>query len=287
MRSATTTATIDSLRTIFARFGLPDQIVSDNGPQFTSTEYMSFMKQNGIRAIHSAPYHPATNGLAERFVQSFKLAMKSAKATESTINKCLDQFLLAYRNAPHSTTHASPASMMFGRPLATRLDLVKPTSDRRVFDNQQTQVEYRAQRCRDIDFEPGNDVLVRDYRPNGPKWQPATIDSRTGPVSYTVEVPGVGPSGSTWRRHTDQMIPTVKPTSDDAPNMLVPPATMCDDTGTHETGHTVAQESNNIPAKPPDLKAPTPMSVPSNRLYTPVRTSARNKIKTERLIEHI
>ena len=56
---------IELLRTVFARNGLPEQIVSDNGPQFTSSKFENFMKENGITHFRSAPYHPATNGLAE------------------------------------------------------------------------------------------------------------------------------------------------------------------------------------------------------------------------------
>ena len=87
-----------ALRFIFATFGLPQQIVSDNSAQFTSIEFNSFVTSNFIRHIRSAPFHPATNGLAERFVQSFKAAMKSAKASKNTVDKHLASFLIAYRN---------------------------------------------------------------------------------------------------------------------------------------------------------------------------------------------
>ena len=80
--STTSSTTIDILRTIFARFGLPNQIVSDNGPQFVSEEFNRFVTNNGIKHITSSPYKPSTNGLAERLFQSFKHAMK-ASASES------------------------------------------------------------------------------------------------------------------------------------------------------------------------------------------------------------
>ena len=77
MSSTTVAKTIKILRNIFASYGLPEQIVTDNGPQFTATDFAKFMKANGIRHIRSAPYHPASNGLAERLIQSFKQAVKA------------------------------------------------------------------------------------------------------------------------------------------------------------------------------------------------------------------
>ena len=67
MKSTTTSRTIEKLRTIFCRHGIPTQLVSDNGPPFKSEEFNHFMKSNGIKHIRSARYHPATNDLAERF----------------------------------------------------------------------------------------------------------------------------------------------------------------------------------------------------------------------------
>jgi len=77
MMSTTSQKTIARLRTIFARNGLPDQICTDNGPQFTSAEFIAFLKGNGVKHFSTAPYHPATNGLAEWFVQTLKRAIKA------------------------------------------------------------------------------------------------------------------------------------------------------------------------------------------------------------------
>jgi transposase InsO family protein len=55
-------------------------IVSDNGSKFSSDEFATFMKCNGIKHFKSAPYHPATNGLAERFIQTFKNTLEFNKA---------------------------------------------------------------------------------------------------------------------------------------------------------------------------------------------------------------
>ncbi|KAK9395533.1 putative protein K02A2.6-like [Crotalus adamanteus] len=74
--STTTAKTIQVLRGIFATHGLPDVIVSDNGPQFTSSEFQAFLQANLIRHATSAPFHPSTNGMAERMVRIAKDALK-------------------------------------------------------------------------------------------------------------------------------------------------------------------------------------------------------------------
>ena len=52
--------------------------MTDNGPQFTAEEFDIFTKRNGIKHVKSAPYHPASNGLAERFIQSLKQSLKAS-----------------------------------------------------------------------------------------------------------------------------------------------------------------------------------------------------------------
>ena len=63
--STTTVKTIAVLRHLFSAYGLPEQIVTDNGPQFISEEFRTFLRRNGVKHIRSAPYHPASNGAVE------------------------------------------------------------------------------------------------------------------------------------------------------------------------------------------------------------------------------
>ena len=67
-KSTTDVKTVEILKTIFASNSLSEQLVSDNGPQFVSEEVKECVRQKGIQHPPSSPYHPANNGLAERFV---------------------------------------------------------------------------------------------------------------------------------------------------------------------------------------------------------------------------
>ena len=60
MPSTTSSKTIEVPRNLFSRYGIPQQIVSDNGTQFTSFEFATFMHNSGIKHIRTAPYHPAS-----------------------------------------------------------------------------------------------------------------------------------------------------------------------------------------------------------------------------------
>lgn len=125
MDSTTTSKTIQVLRGLFSHYGVPNIIVSDNGPQFCAEEFSLFLKANGVQHILSAPYHPSSNGQAERFVQTLKQALKASRGS-APIQQRLDGFLLIYRNTPHATTKEPPAMLFLNRKLRTRLDLLKP-----------------------------------------------------------------------------------------------------------------------------------------------------------------
>ena len=69
---ATALQTIEAMRRSFSSLGIPQRLVTDNGPQFVAGEFQAFMKANGIKHQRTPPYHPSSNGQAERLVQEFK-----------------------------------------------------------------------------------------------------------------------------------------------------------------------------------------------------------------------
>ena len=102
MTHTTTAKTIAALKHLFAMHGIPEQIVSDNGPQFTSSDFEEFTRRNGIKHSQSSPYHPSSNGEAERFVRTFKEGMKAARNDGLTLAHWLENFLPLI---PYHSTH--------------------------------------------------------------------------------------------------------------------------------------------------------------------------------------
>ena len=109
--STTSSKTIQVLRQLFAAYGLPQQLVTDNGPQFTSDEFSTFLKRNGIKHSRCTPYHPASNGEAERFVRTFKESMKAGSQGSISLAHRVQSFLLTYRSTPHATTGRAPCEL--------------------------------------------------------------------------------------------------------------------------------------------------------------------------------
>ena len=201
MKSTTAGETIEVLRKTFASHGLPVQLVSDNGPQFISEDFAQFMKGNGIQHIRSAPYHPATNGLAERFIQSVKQALKITVADGRSLSHRLSNFLLLYRSTPHATTGEPPSSLFLQRKLRTRLDLLMPSFENVVLKKQSLQKQAHDSSAKNRELFVGQHIMVRNLRPCA-DWIKGVIIERLGPLSYLVETKE---HHQFWKRHAEQL----------------------------------------------------------------------------------
>ncbi len=153
-----------------------------------------------MKHIHSAPYHPSSNGLAERFVRTFKRSMKAGEHPGLSFDQQLMSFLLAYRTTPHATTKVTPASLFLMRHIRTRLDLLVPNTEESVTAQQAQQKLHHDNHCRRREFAVGQRVLARNQR-SGPTWIPGTIVKQQGPLSYQVQVA----ENRVWRRHVDHL----------------------------------------------------------------------------------
>ena len=182
---ATSQVVIELSRTLFAQFGIPEVVVTDNDPCFVSKEFETFMVTNGVKHITSAPYYPSTNGLAERAVQTVKKGLKRNK--NGSLSSRLAKLLISYRAAPQSTTGESPYQLLFGRQIRTRLDLIKPCRDRHVEQQQQHQKTSHDRSAKEKVFHKGERVYVRNFG-TGTRWLSAVIEEVSGPVSYVVRL---------------------------------------------------------------------------------------------------
>ncbi|XP_037571125.1 uncharacterized protein K02A2.6-like [Dermacentor silvarum] len=109
---------VQFLSNLFARHGIPDVLRSDNGPQYSSLEFLQFMSSWGVRHATSSPHYAQSNGEAERAVQTAKnIIRKSTNVAEG---------LLAHRATPGPEGY-SPAELLMGRKLKTNVPTLPGT----------------------------------------------------------------------------------------------------------------------------------------------------------------
>ena len=218
MKETTAPKTIQELLKLFATYGLPLHVVTDNGPQFTSTDFATFLKSNWIKHIKCSPYHPSSNGAAERQVQTFKRSLKASVQKGRPLQQALCKFLLSYRNTPHATTNESPSMLFMKRPLRTRLDLLRPNTQAMVEDKQAQQKKDHDVHTKQRYFQIGSSVLAKNFT-SSPTWLSGTVLACLSPLTYSIQLD----DGRIWKRHIDHMLKDgenrkhdeVAPTADD------------------------------------------------------------------------
>lgn len=189
VEAARAQTTVECLRSMFATHGLPEQVVSDNGSVFTSQDFKDFMDLNGIDHIRVSPYHPSSNGLAERAVQIVKSGL--AKTKGSTLACRLAKVLFAYSITlpPQSTTGVPPSTLLMGRSLSSRLDRLRPNTGRRVQQKQVLQKQsHDGSRPWVREFQVEQKVYCQNFG-RGANWLAGTVTAKTGPLSYRIGLP--------------------------------------------------------------------------------------------------
>lgn len=196
----TSSAVIAVLKAIFARHGIPEVLVSDNGRQFVSDEFKLFAKNWNFQHRTSSPYFPTSNGEAERAVQTAKRILDQDDPFEA---------LLSYRATPVGPTGISPAEIAMGRMLRTTLPTLQSNLDPRPYNKEAVrQKDTKAKEAYKKNFDrhhgvaplpelqPGDSVLQKlDHEPH---WSnPVRVISQTAPRSYLVETP----DGAQYRRN--------------------------------------------------------------------------------------
>nr|XP_050031102.1 uncharacterized protein K02A2.6-like [Dermacentor andersoni] len=195
MSSTSAQKTLEKLRGAFAAYGLPEVLVSDNGPQFTSEEFAEFMSTNGVKHVRIPPYHAASNGAAERTVQTVKRALlkqvleREASGKQQTVQENIDSFLMAYRNTPSSVTSKSPAELFLRRQPRIKLSLLQPDFAKSMRDKQEKLKEQRDLfRGQERSFVVGDRVLVKTVRGERVSWEEGVVIQIVSAVTYMVKV---------------------------------------------------------------------------------------------------
>ena len=116
LRSTTSAQVINHMKSLFARWGIPEEVRSNVGPQFTSAEFADFARHYGFLHTLSDSYCPQGNGAAERGVQTAKRIMAQPYPYLA---------LLTYRSTPLDVTGCTPSQLIMGRQLRSRLPTTK------------------------------------------------------------------------------------------------------------------------------------------------------------------
>jgi hypothetical protein len=159
--SPTTAAVITFLSGLFDRFGLVEEIVTDNGVQFTSAEFADFVNRHGIVHNRTALYNPQANAEVERFNRSLKEGIRAAMLEGKSFSTGIRQTLAAYRMMPHSSTGVAPSSLMLAFKVRTPLSLLQPFQPSSLTNTHQHQSQTLAKR---VQFQQDKYAAVHDRR---------------------------------------------------------------------------------------------------------------------------
>ena len=183
---------VEITKTMFSELGLPDKVISDNGPHFASEQYKNFMKNWGILHVTSSPRYPRSNGFVERQIQTVKNVMKKAKRS----NQDIQLALLCLRSTPIDHKLPSPAELLHGRKVRTTIPSKMANNRRdkeeihdRLLHRQQVMKEIHDRNAKDLPPLCQGQKVTYQQQPDGP-WIPATvIQADSQPRSYIISSP--------------------------------------------------------------------------------------------------
>ena len=206
---------IASMKSVFARHGIPDEVVADNVP-FSSKECLLFAKEWGFKISTSSPRYPQSNGMSERAIQTIKNLLR--KADEDGHDHYVA--LLEYRNTPITGMQQSPAQLLMSRMLKSKLPTTMALLQPEVQEHVRERLEQRAKTQKEY-FDRNAKPLqpVKMYQSarirQGKVWEPAVITGmHKAPRSFLVTTP----QGGVYRRNRRHLLPTSEP----PPNIVGP-----------------------------------------------------------------
>ena len=256
LSTSTSNDVITHLKSIFARHGIPQTVMSDNGPQYAAAAFVKFAQEYGFAHITSSPRYPQSNGAAERAVRTVK----------SLLDKNGDPYaaLLAYRSTPLENGY-SPAELLMGRKLRTTVpvaltQLVPHLPNFSKLKEKEKQLRERQRKNfnhhhRAVDLKPlqaGDNVWIPDTSSEG------TVVTETNPRSYVVQTPD-----GIYRRNRRHLLLLPQPVTNDTntggntqvnPTESAPSTDTKDvpDTAEIDADHSVVRTRSGRISKPPD-----------------------------------
>ena len=207
LTSMTSSRVIALLKKQFARFGVPNVIMSDGGPQFVSQEFQDFAKKWGITHVTSSPMHQQANGKAESAVKVMKTLLEKCEVEKTDPYEAI----LEQRNTPRQDTCVSPAEVMFNRKVRgmipqlqqklekpETLEIVRRRNQRRQTVKKSFDRKSREQN----DLDVGQAVYFQHLE--GRNWKLGEISGILGPRTYVVK----DQNGTSYRRNRIHLRPT-------------------------------------------------------------------------------
>jgi hypothetical protein len=260
---------ITKLKAHFARWGTPEVVVSDNGPQFTSCHFARFAEEWDFQHKPSSPGNSQANGKAEATVKIIKNIMEKASSTNSDVYLAL----LDLRNTPTQGQETSPAQRCLGRRTRTLLPttsaLLKPTGisndiKSRIQNNQHKQKAYFDRRTRDLaPLNEGQTVRMQPFVNKKGIWPKGKVIRRLDERSYEIR----GENNTIYRRNRAH----VKPTSENICHPVTPPIEC--QVVPQSAPSQEPQDSNEAVPPPPTPPPPqSPMPVVQQSPPPPART---------------
>uniref|UniRef100_A0A803JXP8 Gypsy retrotransposon integrase-like protein 1 n=1 Tax=Xenopus tropicalis TaxID=8364 RepID=A0A803JXP8_XENTR len=267
---------IARLKAIFARHGIPQELVSDHVP-FASHDMITFANKWDFKLTFSSPGYPQSNGMAERSVQTVKKTF--VKAAQTGLDPHLA--LLSLRNTPVTGMKYSPAQLLMGRVLRSNLpasaSMLKPNVPQNVYSHlqrhQANQKRYYDFRARSLNpFQRGDRVRMETTQ----GWQPAIVQKvRDEPRSYDV----VTPQGKRYRRNRRHLRPDKVPMQQDTGPVIYGNIDSHDTQGdqVQEAAACSQQEAREEPSEPSTEHSAEPQRITVTKSGRVVRAPSRYK----------
>jgi hypothetical protein len=203
LQSTTSNSVINKIKPMFARYGIPERVVSDNGPQYSSQEFKDFSKRYNFDHVTSSPYHPKSNGLAEKYVQVVKRIFEKARLDRQ------DPLLgiLEYRSTPLDIGY-SPAELLQGRLLRSVMPILPQRLEPKFIDHSVVRTKLETKRAHEKEYYDrtakslptltvGQSIHIQQ---KDKTWRPGTVLKRIGDRSFIVNS-----QGGFYRRNRQQL----------------------------------------------------------------------------------